>query len=196
MNKEILGILKKKAIFLALVVAIIAGAVYFLGIAENAPIPTAVKNYKAELTLKDEIVQKNKELEQILADNKEKSEASKKATVKEFYKIVNSGDVINQFSPMFDNIITFIKQNGLRMKSIKYISSPDDDTLIKNGEGAYSGCRVDFELVGYYPQFTQFLYDLDAYPYFINIKKFEITPYQYDKRILIANVSIIFYSKR
>ena len=82
------------------------------------------------------------------------------------------------------------------MKSITYIESIPGDNLIKNGEGAYSGCQVDFVLVGYYKQFANFLNELDAYPYFINVSKFKITPYQYDKRILIGDVSIVFYSRK
>ena len=199
MNKEtILNILKNNYLWIIVFVLAILASIYVLGISEKpkAPIRAVYSNYKEEKRLIAEVEEQKRNLERILEDKQRKNEAAKNATVKDFYKATGSGDMMSEFSPMFENIITMIKQNGLRMKSIKYTSSPTDDNLLKNGGGAYSGYRVDFELVGYYPQFTAFLSDFSLYPYFINISKFEILPYQYDKRILIANVSIMFYSKR
>jgi len=195
-NKEIVEILKGKAIFLVLILAIIAGGIFWLGIMDGAVIPAAIKNYQSEQELKQEIKDKTRQLEQIENDNKLKNEAAKKATVKEFFKAQSTGDITTDLAPMFENVITMIKQNGLRMKSINYTVSPPEDNLVKNGGGAYNGCRVDFKLVGYYPQFTALLQELEMYPYFINISKFEVEPYQYDKRILITDLSIVFYSKR
>ena len=197
MNKEtIINILKNNYIYIGALVLIIVAAIYFLGLSPEpkAPIKSMISNYRQEKKLIGEVEEQKRNLERILEDKKRKSEAAKNATVKDFYKSTGTGDM-SEFSPMFDNIITMIKQNGLRMKSINYNTSFDDN-LLKNGGGAYSGYKVDFELVGYYPQFTAFLSDISIYPYFINISKFEILPYQYDKRILIANVSIVFYSKR
>ena len=54
----------------------------------------------------------------------------------------------------------------------------------------------DFELVGYYPQYVTLLNDLNNYQYFIAISKFDVKPYQYDKKILIAKLSVTLYSKR
>lgn len=195
-NKDILSILRKLLIPICVVIIVIILCVYFLFVYDTAPLPKIMKNRDTEQQLVKDIADKKAELERILNDNKMKSEASKKATVKEFYRVSGTGDIMTDFSPLFENIITMIKQNGLRMKSITYTVSPPDDNIVKNGGGAYSGCRVDFELVGYYNQFLTFLNELDLYPYFININRFEVRPYQYDKRILITNLSIIFYSKR
>lgn len=195
-DSVIVSILKEKAIFLVFILVAFGLGVYVLGFYENAPIPAIFKNISEEKKLISEIEQKKKELARIQEENKTKNEAAKKATVKEFFKIQTITDTTTEFSPMFENVITMIKENGLRMKSIKYITTPTDDNLIKNGGGAYNGTRVDFELIGYYPQFKAFLEDLNNYPYFINIKTFEVKPYQYDKKIIITNLAIIFYAKR
>ena len=203
MNKDssnlILDIIKRKWIFIFATAAIFIGAVYvlfFIDGSMKAPIPQIASNIKSEKQLKEDIEHRKKDLERIINDNKAKNEAAKNATVKDFYKVENpSGDINTDLTPLFDNIITLIKNNGLRMKSIQYTSSPGDDNLIKNG-GVYDGCKVDFQLVGYYPQFSAFLNDLANYPFFINIAEVQTKPYQYDKRILITDVSIIFYSKR
>ena len=198
-NNLILDIIKRKIILLLAVIAIFAGAIYvlfFIDGSMKAPVPQIFSNIKAEQQLKDDIANRKKDLDRIISDNKAKNEAAKNATVKDFYKVENpSGDPNTDLTPLFDNIITIIKENGLRMKSIQY-SVPPDDNLIKNGGEAYKGCKVDFRLVGYYPQFAAFLNELENYPYFINISEFKTEPYQYDKRILITDVSIIFYSKR
>ena len=185
-------IIKRKWLFLIIIITLLVLIPY----ACYTPISKAYSNYKSQGQLKEEIVNKQKELDNIISENKRKTEAAKKATVKEFYKLQGNDDVRIAYAPMFDNIIAMIKQNGIRMKAITYNNSAENESLIKSGGGAYSGCKVDFVLVGYYEQFANFLNDLDIYPYFISIKSFKVTPYQYDKRILIGEISIIFYSKR
>lgn len=192
MNKEILNILAKKWIIILAAVTVLGVVIYY----SIEPANKVYTNIRNESTLKKEIEQKNKDLANIIEDNKRKNEAAKTATVKDFFKIDETESIEEGFSPMLDNIVTYIKQEGLRIKSINNTPNPSDDNLLKNGMGAYSGSKVDFELVGYYPQFDALLSDLENYPYFISVNKFEITPYQYDKRILIANVSVVLYSKR
>lgn len=199
MNKDIISLLKLKWPFLALVVAVFAASVYFVFFSKDmivAPIPEAMTKYKEVENIKTEVEQEKETLERILNENKTKAEATKSATVKEFYTVTGTKDIVDEFSPLFENVITLIKQNGLRLKSIKYVQNLEEDRLIKNGAGAYSGCQIDFELVGYYSQFLDLINGLLEYPYFISINKFEIEPYQYDKRILIANLSIVFYGKK
>ena len=196
MNKEdnnVIGTIIKRKLLFILIIVILLGIIPY---ACYSPISKAYSNYKSQDQLAEEIKKKQSELDDIVAENKRKTEAAKKATVKEFFKLQGNDDVRIAYAPMFENIITLIKQNGIRMKSISYINSLSDDNLIKNGGGAYNGCQVDFVLVGYYEQFANLINELDIYPYFISISKFKITPYQYDKRILIGEISIVFYSKR
>ena len=185
-------ILKRKLLFILIIIALLVLIPY----ACYTPISKAYSNYKSQGQLTEEIDRKQSELDNIIAENKRKTEAAKKATVKEFFKLQGNDDVRIAYAPMFDNIIAIIKQNGIRMKSIRYNNTAENDNLIKSGGGAYNGCKVDFVLVGYYEQFANFLNELDIYPYFISVRDFKITPYQYDKRILIGEISIIFYSKR
>ena len=195
MNKSgfsLVNIIKRKILFILIIIVLPFVFIYFL----KPSVESIISNYSTKNNLQTEIESKNKELESIIAENKRKTEAAKKATVKEFFKLKGNDDVRVAYAPMFENIITMIKQNGLRMKSIKYTNAIPEDSLVKNGGGAYQGCQVDFQLVGYYQQFAEFLNEIDVYPYFISINKFKVTPYQYDNKILIADVSIIFYSKR
>lgn len=197
MNKDtILNILKKNVVFILLFVLAVGAVIYFVGLSQNpkAPIITYLSNIEDEKKLDEEIASLERERDHIKEELKRKNEEAKEKMVKDFYPSSGSGDSMNDFSPMFDSIVSMIKQNGLRMKSID-TPSPNDDNIIKNGGGIYNGYRADFVLIGYYPQFTAFINDLSLYPYFINLAKFDVTPYQYDKRILIAEVSIVFYSK-
>ena len=195
MNKEnsTIGLIFKRKWFFILAIIVIIPALIYACI---NPITSAYNNYTSKGKLVKEIENKQDELNRIIAENKRKTEAAKKATVKEFFKLQGNDDVRIAYAPMFDNIIAMIKQNGIRMKSIRYRNTAEGDNLIKSGDGAYNGCQVDFVLVGYYEQFANFLNELDIYPYFISVSDFKITPYQYDKKILIGEISIIFYSKR
>ena len=202
MNRNIIGnILKGNLLSILILIAVLLLSYFFvIGLPApnpDAPIPAVISNYKKEKQLITDIQEKKEQLERILADKQRKLEAAKKATVKDFYKVQSpTNNTETDFAPMFDNIITMIKQNGIRMKSIKYEPNIEsEDNLVKNGNMQYKGCKVNFVLVGYYPQLTALLNDINAYPYFINVSKFEIEPYQYDKRILIAKVSVTFYSK-
>ena len=192
-NNSTIGLIfKRKWLFILVIVALVV----LIPVACTDPVKKAYSNYTSQDQLTEEIEAKQKELESIIAENKRKTEAAKKATVKEFYKLQGNDDVRIAYAPLFDNIITMIKQNGLRMKSIRYINSVPNDNLVQAGGGAYNGCQADFVLVGYYEQFANFLSELDLYPYFISVNSFKVTPYQYDKKILIGEISIIFYSKR
>ena len=198
MNKEaILSILRKNALYIIIWLLVIGASIFFVCFSQSpkAPVKTYFDNINEEKQLDADIASLEMERDRIKEEQKRKNEAAKEEMVKDFYPSTGQGDLMSEFSPMFENIITMIKQNGIRMKSIEYTASPSDDNIVKNGAGMYSGYRVDFELVGYYPQFTAFINDLSLYPYFINLTKFEIVPYQYDKRILIAKASIVFYSK-
>ena len=185
-------ILKRNWLFIVVMIALLI----VIPFACIEPVKKAVNNYTSKNQLTKEISDKQNELDNIIAENKRKADAAKKATVKEFFIVQGNDDVRIAYAPLFDNIITMIKQNGLRMKSIRYLNSIDNDNLVKAGGGAYSGCQADFVLVGYYEQFANFLNELDLYPYFISVGNFKVTPYQYDKRILIGEISILFYSKR
>ena len=199
MNKDaILSILRKNIILIIAFVAVIGAAIFFVGFSQSpkAPVLALINNIEEEKKLDEEISSLEMERDRIKEELQRKNDEAKEKMVKDFYPSTDSGDLMSEFSPMFDNIIAMIKQNGLRMKSIEYTASPSDDNIVKNGAGVYNGYKVDFQLVGYYPQFTAFINDLSLYPYFINLAKFEVVPYQYDKRILIAQVTIVFYSKK
>ncbi|MBQ7450724.1 hypothetical protein IJS77_04840 [bacterium] len=191
-NSKLIIFLKHQWLFLAIIIVLL---ILFPSVSVK-PIEDLLSNQKSLTTLKEEVEAKQNELDSIKEANKRKAESAKKATVKDFFKITGSGDVRVTYAPMFENIITMIKQNGIRMKSIRYVKSIPNDNLVKKGGGVYNGCQVDFVLVGYYQQFADLLNEIDIYPYFISISKFKVTPYEYDKRILIADLSIVFYSKR
>ena len=191
-NNKLITFIKHQWLFLAIIIALLIAFPY----SSVQPIKDLISNQNSVKELKQDVEAKKSELESIKENKKRKEDAAKKATVKEFFKIKGSGDVTVTYAPMFENIIAMIKQNGIRMKSIKYTKSIPNDNLVRMGGGIYSGCQVDFVLVGYYKQFADFLNEIDMYPYFISVNKFKIVPYQYDKKILIADVSIVFYSKR
>lgn len=117
--------------------------------------------------------------------------------LKPFYKPeFPTTDSIASFGGMFEDIIDYVKINGLMLRSIEYNISPEQDLIFKSFAGAYNVCEVKLFLIGTYPQLQTFFNDLYAYPYYLNIAKIEIKPYQSKPQYLLVNLSITLYSKK
>ncbi len=105
-------------------------------------------------------------------------------------------DSIASFGGMFEDIIDYVKMNGLRLRSVEYIINPADDPIYSVFPSLYNVCRINIFVIATYGQMEGFLRDLTVYPYFINISSIDITPYEKDKEYLLVNISITLYSKK
>ena len=73
---------------------------------------------------------------------------------------------------------------------------PAYDVVQKNIGSEYNVCAVQMQLIGNYMQFRSYFQDIYNYPYLINLDKISIVPYADNKRILIADVTVILYSAK
>lgn len=105
-------------------------------------------------------------------------------------------DSIASFGGMFEDIIDYVKMNGIMLRSVEYSINPPEDPIYSQFPALYNVCRVNLFIVGTYAQLEGFMRDLTVYPYFINIAELNIEPYQKDKEYLLVNVSITLYSKK
>lgn len=105
-------------------------------------------------------------------------------------------DSIASFGGMFEDIVDYIKINNLMLRTIEYSINPIDDPLYAQFPLLYNVCRVNLMAIGTYSQLEAFLNDIYIYPYFVDITKVEVNPYQSDKKYLLANISITLYSKK
>ena len=154
---------------------------------------------------KNNFVAKN-EKTAVVEDLRVKADAIKKANermaqqqdvLKPFYKQdVPQNDSIAAFGGMFEDMVDYIKINGLLLRSIEYNIKPEADLIYKNFATTYNVCEIKLFIIGTYPQLKGFLKDVEMYPYFISVSQLNIVPYESNKKFLLVNMSINLYSKR
>lgn len=121
-------------------------------------------------------------------------------------KTSSSGKVIyevlgQQFSPeasfgiMFENVLSNMTNNGVRIRSIDYNYSPVNDKVLQTGAVGYNGCELSFTTVASYPQLQNFFKSLAKENYLTNIYEVYIEPYDKNKSILIAKFKVRLYTK-
>lgn len=117
--------------------------------------------------------------------------------LKPFYKQeFAQNDSIAAFGGMFEDVVDYIKINGLLLRSIEYNINPAEDLIFKNFSSSYNVCELKLFIVGTYSQLQSFFRDIEAYPYYISVSQINIVPYESDKKYLLVNLSINLYSKK
>ena len=101
---------------------------------------------------------------------------------------------MSSFGVMFEDVIQSAKYNGLKLRSISYNTAPGEDVVQKNISSDYNVCAISMQLIGNYMQFRSYFQDIYNYPYLINLDKISIKPYENNKRILIADITVTLYS--
>ena len=105
-------------------------------------------------------------------------------------------DSISSFGGMFEDIVDYIKMNNLMLRSVEYKLNPPQDKIGSKFPTVYNVCGVDFFIIGTYPQIQGLIRDLKVYPYYIDIAKVELTPYEKDPEYVLTKLSITLYSKK
>ena len=105
-------------------------------------------------------------------------------------------DSISSFGGMFEDIVDYIKMNNLMLRSVEYKLNPPKDKIGSKFPTVYNVCGVDFFIIGTYPQIQGLIRDLKVYPYYIDIAKVELTPYEKDPEYVLTKLSITLYSKK
>lgn len=132
-----------------------------------------------------------------LKNKKEAYEKEEKVSTKPVYKSdIATMDMMSSFGVMFEDVIQSAKYNGLKLRSISYKLNPPTDVVQKNISTEYNVCAVQMQLIGNYMQFRSYFQDIYNYPYLINLDKISIVPYASNKKILIADVTIVLYSAK
>ena len=174
----------QKLIYIVLIVLCAAVGIYFIVPKADA----AIKAYQ-------EVQTKTIELDKIKKDIEDLK--NKKAATKPVYKSeIATLDMMSSFGVMFEDVIQSAKYNGLKLRSIEYNMNPAYDVVQKNIGSEYNVCAVQMQLIGNYMQFRSYFQDIYNYPYLINLDKISIFPYADNKRILIADVTVILYSAK
>ena len=158
---------KFKSIILILVLTLV---VFGYIISKIIPIVTDIvkisQNYKtAVTTLADkERTYKN------LKEKTEKAEAENQKMPKAVYKPIEQGmDTESIVANQFAEILTFIRGNAIKTRSIKYEYDPKDDKFVKNVPDKYHVAKLDIEMISTYKEFEGFLKELYKHEHFLDI---------------------------
>ena len=134
---------------------------------------------------------------QDLKDAAKRKEAENENIQKIFFKPISEGlDTEAAISDEFGEILQIVRENKIKMRSVKYDYDPQDDNFVKNAGNRYQVCRVTAEMIASYSNFANFLRELYKHEHFFEISKIEIAPYEKNKRILLISLQIKLYAQR
>ena len=134
---------------------------------------------------------------QDLKDAAKRKEAENENIQKIFFKQISEGlDTEAAISDEFGEILQIVRENKIKMRSVKYDYDPQDDNFVKNAGNRYQVCRVTAEMIASYSNFANFLRELYKHEHFLEISKIEIAPYEKNKRILLISLQIKLYAQR
>lgn len=134
---------------------------------------------------------------QDLKDAVRRKEAENENIQKIFFKPISEGlDTEAAISDEFGEILQIVRENKIKMRSVKYDYDPQDDNFVKNAGNRYQVCRVTAEMIASYSNFANFLRELYKHEHFLEISKIEIAPYEKNKRILLISLQIKLYAQR
>ena len=191
------GFLQDNIIFLIILLAVIGGGIWGSYISATEMI-TNRDNLEDK---KQEKLSKESKYNQLKAA-KEKQESQEV----EENKTTKSGKVIyevlgQQFSSeasfgiMFENVLSNITRNGVRIRSIDYNYNPQNDKIMQTNAPGYNACELSFTTVASYSQLQNFFKSITKENYLTNIHEVYIEPYDKDKTILIAKFKVRLYTK-
>ena len=186
--------IKDNLLYLLIVIIVIGGGIYAIVNIGS----TAFNNFSEMSAKKEELATKQQKLEQIKqeklsASSKKKKESQSSKVIYEVLGQQFSSEA--SFGIMFENILANMSNSGLRIRSIDYNYSPDEDPVLQTNAPGYNACELSFVTVGNYSQLQTFFKNLAKETYLTGINEIYLEPYDKDKSILIAKFKIRLYTK-
>lgn len=159
--------------------------------------PMVVKTKSLEETIEkkqQELDALNNKLRIVQAKIKKIKESIAGSQKRIYYPVESDLGNDTLFFTLYNDVIEMVHTNGVKIKSIDYSYNPEADAFVKFGKDVYFVCDVNMELVSNYVNLGKLIQDLYQYPYYIRINKISVNPYEKDKKVLIANVSLRLYA--
>ena len=166
-------------------------------IKQIVPVVTDIINTQKEYTSAVTSLADKERTRDNLKAKTEAAEAENKNAIKAFYKPIEQGlDTESVIANEFAEILTLIRSNSIKTRSIKYDYDPKDDNFVKNVPDKYNVAKLDIEMISNYKQFESFLKELYKHEHFLDIASFEILPYEKDKKILLITFQLKLYAQK
>lgn len=166
-------------------------------ISKIVPMVTEIFNINNEYTTAQTSIADKKRTLENLKKKAEETAKTEKNQVKAFYKPIEQGlDTESAIASEFAEILTLVRNNAIKTRSIKYEYNPQDDNFVKNLPDKYDVAKLDTEMIGTYMNFESFLKELYKHEHLVDISSIEIVPYQKDKKILIIKFQLKLYAQK
>ena len=121
-------------------------------------------------------------------------------------KVVKDGKVIfdapdmrfspdASFAPLFELVLTIAQQSGIRIRAIDYNYTPQDDMIFAAKINGYNVCELNMVTVGSYTELQNFFKSIMKEQYLTNLAEVELTPWEKDKKVLIAKIKLRLYTR-
>lgn len=121
-------------------------------------------------------------------------------------KVVKDGKVIfdapdmrfspdASFAPLFELVLTIAQQSGIRIRAIDYNYSPQEDMVFAAKINGYNVCELNMVTVGSYTELQNFFKSIMKEQYLTNLAEVELTPWEKDKKVLIAKIKLRLYTR-
>lgn len=151
--------------------------------------------YRKYKTSAEKLKKAKEEIKQI--ENRENAALAGRSKLRPVYsESTGGGESITAFGTMFEDIVDYIKMNGLMLRSIEYDINPVNDKIRSSFPLLYNVCSVKAYVIGTYNQMQSFFKDMNAYPYFVNISEVKVVSYEKNKNYLLVNMTINLYSAK
>ena len=98
------------------------------------------------------------------------------------------------FFTLYSDMIEMVRANTIKIKSIDYDYNPEGDNFVNQDGSRYFVCDVNMEIISNYVNLGKLIQDIYQYPYYIKINKIDVVPYEKDKKILLATLSVRLYA--
>ncbi len=135
-------------------------------------------------------------------DEKEKQKRAEEEmnlkSIKQIYETVyDNTDNLAAFGTMFDDLIKKAQENDLFIRSIEYDTKPADNSIYTDFSEQYNVCKLNFFLVGKYPNLRNFLNDItNNFKFLLSVSNVNITAFAGDTDYILIKLSVTLYSKK
>lgn len=99
------------------------------------------------------------------------------------------------FAPLFELVLTLAQQSGIRIRAIEYNYAPQQDIIFAAKINGYNVCELDMVTVGTYTELQTFFKSIMKEQYLTYLSEVELTPWDKDKKVLIAKIKLRLYTR-
>ena len=181
-----------------LAVTVFGSIILFPKAMEN--VRSCIETQQETIRLEEEISSKQAELEGLKRRKAQEAENERQRASKmekRFYKPILTGlDTEAVTAGEFSEILSLIRANRIKVRSIKYEYNPMDDEFVKGAANKYNVARLNMEMVGDYISYKNFLREMFKHEHFLDIQTVEIVSYRKNKRYLLINFKVKLYAEK